>query len=59
MTKDNDITTIRVVQEVWKKVCPECDKEITGINKRQVVYNFNLHHQACKKKMKKQKEKKE
>jgi len=59
MTKeDNDVTAIRVVQEIWKKTCPECQKEITGISKRQVIYNFKLHHEACKKRMNKKKNKK-
>ena len=58
MTKENNsIVAIRIVQEVWKKTCPECEKEITGINKKQVIYNFDLHHQACKRRQKKQKEK--
>ncbi len=54
--EDNGITTIKIVQEVWKKTCPECDKEISGINRKQLVWNFDIHHQACKRR--KQKEKK-
>jgi len=54
--ENNGITRIRIVQEVYKKTCPECDKEITGVNKRQLIWNFNIHHQSCKRKKIKQKE---
>ena len=57
--EENGITTIKIVQEVCIKTCPECDKEISGVNRKQLVWNFNVHHQACKRKLKKQKEKKE
>ena len=55
--ENNGITTIKIVQEVWKKTCPECDKEITGINRRQLVWNYDIQHQECKRKLKKQQKK--
>ena len=50
--EDDGITRNRIVQEVYKKTCPECDKIITGVNKRQLVWNFNVHHESCKRKTK-------
>lgn len=55
--KDNGITTARIVKEVYSKTCPECQTEITSEYKDQLKWNFQIHHQACKKKQKKQKEK--
>ena len=55
--ENNGITTARVVQEIFAKSCPECEKKLTASNKKQLMYNFDLHHQACKRRQKKQKEK--
>lgn len=55
--ENNGITRIRIVQEIYKKTCPECDKEITGVNKKQLIWNFNIHHESCKKKIEEEKQK--
>jgi len=50
--QNNGITTVRVVKEIHKKKCPECDETFTSEYKDQLKYNFDLHHQACKRKAK-------
>ena len=57
--ENNGITTARIVKEVFSKTCPECTEIFTSEYKDQLKYNFDIHHQACKRKakLKKQKEK--
>jgi len=57
--ENNGMTTAKVAKEIYSKKCPECDTIFTSEYKEQLKYNFDLHHQACKRKnkMKKQKQK--
>ena len=57
--ENNGITTARVVKEIYSKKCPECDETFTSESKSQLKWNFDVHHNACKRKakLKKQKEK--
>lgn len=36
--------------------CPLCNIKITGFNKKQVEWNYNIHFQKCKKTSKSKKE---
>jgi len=58
--ENNGITSARVVKEIYSKTCPECGSVLTSEYKDQLKYNFDIHHQSCKRKakLKKQQEKK-
>lgn len=40
------------MDEVYKKKCERCGKEITSLSKRQLEQNFQVHKMACDKKHK-------
>ena len=44
---------IKITTEQWQRTCPECNKLIVGVNKKQLDWNFDVHHQSCKNKKKK------
>lgn len=36
-------------QEVYKEICPYCNREMSSLYKEQLEYNFKLHKDSCKK----------
>ncbi len=47
-----DKRKIKITVEQWERTCPECGRIISGVNEKQLDWNFSIHHQSCRDKRK-------
>ena len=43
-----------MANKIFKKDCPICGKLIESLSESQFNYNFNLHYESCKKRIRKE-----
>ena len=41
-----------MADKIFKRKCSYCNKKIKSLSESQCIYNFRLHEEACRKKLK-------